>query len=406
MYGLVLEGGGAKGSYHIGAYKAILEEGIDIQGVAGTSIGALNGAMIVQGDYDVCYQLWDEISYSMIVGEEGNIFTDFAEAELSLEDFKKLSKKTLNLIRGRGFSVDQFRFMLDKYIDEDRIRASHKDFGIVTFNLSDFKPVEITIDEIPHGELKDYLMASAYLPIFKFERLGGKLYLDGGIYDNLPFRILQKKGYEELILVRTHGRGIIRKLNGDQINTVTISPSDDLGHSFTFEAETARRNINLGYYDGLRALRGLAGERYYIEADFPRDFGFKYLLSLDEKIREDINSLLGFKYGDSRRVLFEYSIPKLGSILGLEKDFSYDELIISLLEKLGENREVDRFKLYSYQELKNEVRIKKRPKQKEENIDHGILGKIMEKVDISSAFNKDNLIINVAENFFKEINEG
>ena len=47
MYGLVLEGGGARGAYHIGVYKAILEEGIEIGGITGTSIGALNGAMIV-----------------------------------------------------------------------------------------------------------------------------------------------------------------------------------------------------------------------------------------------------------------------------------------------------------------------------------------------------------------------
>ena len=58
MYGLVLEGGGARGAYHIGVYKAILEEGIEIGGITGTSIGALNGAMIVQGDYEICYELW------------------------------------------------------------------------------------------------------------------------------------------------------------------------------------------------------------------------------------------------------------------------------------------------------------------------------------------------------------
>ena len=67
MIGLVLEGGGAKGSYHVGAYKAILDEGIEIQGVTGTSAGALNGAMIVQGDFDICCKLWEDISYSMVI---------------------------------------------------------------------------------------------------------------------------------------------------------------------------------------------------------------------------------------------------------------------------------------------------------------------------------------------------
>jgi predicted acylesterase/phospholipase RssA len=55
MIGLVLEGGGARGSYHIGAYKGILEEGIKIDGITGTSIGSLNGAMIVQGDFDIAF---------------------------------------------------------------------------------------------------------------------------------------------------------------------------------------------------------------------------------------------------------------------------------------------------------------------------------------------------------------
>ena len=44
MKGLVLEGGGTKGAYQIGAYKALRDLGIEFQGVAGTSIGALNGA--------------------------------------------------------------------------------------------------------------------------------------------------------------------------------------------------------------------------------------------------------------------------------------------------------------------------------------------------------------------------
>ena len=52
MVGLILEGGGSRGSYQVGAYKALIEIGIDIQGVAGTSIGAINGAFIVQSDYE------------------------------------------------------------------------------------------------------------------------------------------------------------------------------------------------------------------------------------------------------------------------------------------------------------------------------------------------------------------
>ena len=50
MLGLVLEGGGAKGSYHAGAIKALHESGYSFDGVMGTSIGAINGAIVAQGD--------------------------------------------------------------------------------------------------------------------------------------------------------------------------------------------------------------------------------------------------------------------------------------------------------------------------------------------------------------------
>jgi NTE family protein len=70
MYGLVLEGGGAKGSYQIGAYKAIREIGLDIGAVAGTSVGALNGAMIVQGQQEKAYDIWYNISLLQIFDNE------------------------------------------------------------------------------------------------------------------------------------------------------------------------------------------------------------------------------------------------------------------------------------------------------------------------------------------------
>ena len=45
-YGIVLEGGGARGAYQIGAWKALKEAGVKIKGIAGTSVGALNGALM------------------------------------------------------------------------------------------------------------------------------------------------------------------------------------------------------------------------------------------------------------------------------------------------------------------------------------------------------------------------
>ena len=49
-YGLVLDGGGARGAYQIGAWKALREAGVKIEAVAGTSVGALNGAQKRSGE--------------------------------------------------------------------------------------------------------------------------------------------------------------------------------------------------------------------------------------------------------------------------------------------------------------------------------------------------------------------
>ena len=66
-YGLVLEGGGARGAYQIGAWKALKEAGISIKGIAGTSVGALNGALVCMDDLKRAEEIWDNISYSRIM---------------------------------------------------------------------------------------------------------------------------------------------------------------------------------------------------------------------------------------------------------------------------------------------------------------------------------------------------
>lgn len=397
MYGLVLEGGGAKGAYHMGAYRAILEEGIEIKGVAGTSIGALNGAMIVQGDYEKCCELWNDISYSMIINANDEEIERLRGLKLNKEDLRFLAEKIKTVVSDRGFDITPFKNLLNAYIDEDRIRSSNMDFGIVTINLTDFRPMELFIEDIPYGELKHFLMASAYLPAFKTEKIGGKRYLDGGFYDNLPFRMLQSKGYKDLIIVRTHARGLTRKMRLTSINPIIISPSDDIGGSYVFDSNIARRSIELGYYDGLRAFRGLKGYKYYLEPEKERDFYLNILLSLDDEDILEICQLIKAPHIPVRRVLFEYIVPKVGSALGLQRDFSYEDFIIGLLERKAEAIDVNRFKVYTFEELLNIVNCNPILPKTENHDESGILNKLIEKVDISTLFNKDEVILKVAD---------
>lgn len=394
MYGLVLEGGGTKGAYQIGVYKALIESGIEIGGVAGTSIGALNGAMIVQGDYEKCYELWHDITYSMIINANDDDIERISQFKWVKEDISFVKGKIKSVLSDRGFDIGPFREFLEEYIDEDKVRKSGMDFGIVTINLSELKPLHMYIEDMPKGELNNYLMASSYLPVFKAEKIGGKLYLDGGFYDNLPFRMLKEKGYKDLILIRTHSKGLVRKIDLGDSNSMIISPSEDLGRSLDCDPSRTRYNLKLGYYDGLRALNKLKGERYYIDPKVDKDYYLNYLLNIKEEEVNKVQEILRLPKMPYRRSLFECIIPKIYSMISMDREHSYEDLIIYLLEIKAEKLGIDRFKVYSFEELLHETegREIELPRQEPSTLD-----KIIDKVDIISLFNREETLLGLSD---------
>mgnify|MGYP003189257198 FL=1 len=64
---IVLAGGGSRGAYQIGVWKALREMGIDYQLVTGTSVGALNGVLMVQQEYDKALAVWENISSQQVL---------------------------------------------------------------------------------------------------------------------------------------------------------------------------------------------------------------------------------------------------------------------------------------------------------------------------------------------------
>lgn len=356
MFGLVLEGGGAKGAYQIGAWKALRELGIDIKGVAGTSVGALNGAMIIQDDFEKAYEVWHDMSFSKILKVDDEILLKIKEGEISPENFFHLLKSIREMFKDRGIDVTPLRELLNQFICEDKIRNSGKDFGIVTVALSDLKPAELYIEDIPKGKLVDYLMASANLPVFKMDKIDGKLFIDGGFFDNLPIKLLMAKGYKDIIAVRLYGIGRTRRINKKKLNLTTINPSEDLGGTLDFSRERALRNLNLGYYDTLSTIKKYSGSYYYIIVNYPEDYYVNLFFNLSPQAVLELAEILGLsKNIPYRRLLFEKVIPKLSEILGLSPKSSYKDIFIGILEKAAMSCEIDKFKIYDFDELLDTV---------------------------------------------------
>lgn len=355
MFGLVLEGGGARGAYHVGAYKAIKELNIEIGGIAGTSIGAINGAMMVQGDYDLLEKIWLSVdSYELFDLDEKTV-EDLRHFNLRNINFSYLLHQSKEILSNRGLDTSRIRELFDYYIDEEKIRSSNIDFGIVTVNLTDKKPMELMKEDIPEGKLIDFLIASANLPAFRIEEMDGKKYLDGGFYNNLPIDILANKGYKNIIAVRTLAIGIIRKAKIKDLNIIFIQPVESLGSmlgALDFNRERAEEYINLGYYDAMKVFKKLKGFKYYC-IPFEGNF-INILTDFYNKYKErlcNIGRFLGYEDVCEDRMFFEKIIPRLESILDMKGKNDYQDICIRFFERIAEKYGVERFKIYKAEEF-------------------------------------------------------
>ena len=203
-YALMLDGGGARGAYQIGAWKALREAGVKICAVAGTSVGALNGAFICMDDLEKAEKVWGEIAFSKVMDVDDTWMERLFDGENKVGD---VLHEIWNVLKEGGVDVTPLRNLIHENIDEKKIRESGKEFCILTFSVTDMKELDLSIRDIPEGLLEDDLLASAYLVGFKNEKLHGKTYIDGGFMDNVPMGPLVERGYKDIIQIRIFGPG-------------------------------------------------------------------------------------------------------------------------------------------------------------------------------------------------------
>ncbi len=212
-YAIALEGGGAKGGYEIGAWKALEEAGIKYNAVSGTSVGALNGALMAMRDLPRAIDAWNNMKLGKVIEldeeQEENLSRAF-NGDIGLDDVQRLIPEALEIIKIAGLTLRQLRAWVREVVDAKAIKESDGSC-IATVSITDRKALEVKVNDLPEDQICDMLLASAYHPTFKLEKLGGKFYTDGGFVDTLPLHALVTNGYKDIIAVRIPGIGHNRR---------------------------------------------------------------------------------------------------------------------------------------------------------------------------------------------------
>lgn len=255
---LVLGGGGSKGAYQVGAYRALRELGFSFDLVTGVSIGALNGAMIVQGDFDKASALWESLDVEKVIGKGLNLTTDI---DYYFNNVQKLLPFLKSYTQNKGMDTAPLWEIITTHLDYAKLSSSAMDFGLLCVEVPSFQACEQTKATLSKQSLAHWVMASAScFPAFPIYNINGKSYIDGGYYDNLPIDLAFKMGASEVIAISLHNDFVTKYDSNPLVRH--IRPSRYLGTMLDFSQDSITRNIKLGYLDTKRYFGSLAGLRF------------------------------------------------------------------------------------------------------------------------------------------------
>ena len=162
--GLVLSGGGARGIAHLGVIKALQELGIRFDQIAGTSAGAITGALLAQGyTPDESLKIIESSSFVRHLRPAWN---------------------RMGLLR-----MDTMVDLYKKYIPHDSFEGLQIPLHVVTVDLNAGE--QVVFDQ---GELIRPVLASCCLPgLFEPMLIHKRQFVDGGVLNNLPVDVIENK---------------------------------------------------------------------------------------------------------------------------------------------------------------------------------------------------------------------
>ncbi|PCM45931.1 patatin-like phospholipase family protein [Marinobacter sp. ANT_B65] len=349
--GLVFSGGGGKGAYEIGVWKALREYEFDrnIQAVAGTSVGGLNSALFVQGDYNKAERLWLDIAPQKILPlnkkELAKTLATVAGSFLLPGVPAKVLLGSTRLTEGKGiFDQSGLADLIEASEACNEISPKALPFHVCALNRLQGKLEYPQLNSKTPEECAKWLLASAAIPvIFDAVIIDGNSYYDGGVLpgkysDNAPFKpLIEIHGCTHIINIYldrnpellTHQRSY---QNVNFWNIVPTEESAGIIASLNFTAENAAKLIECGYKDVRKVLEQ-----------------FKAFIDDEERYRNAVFALANSADKFKEQIDFSRQIRGESAEAGKASAISYDEVQQQLAMTLHEqerlliNSQMDEF---------------------------------------------------------------
>lgn len=335
MRAIVLSGGGSKGSYQIGVWKALKKLNIKYDIITGTSVGALNGVLMVEKNYYKCKWMWNKVNMRLL-------FND------NIKDNEKNSKLIknygINFLKTNGTKPTGLENILNKVINKNKFFKSKIKYGLISYNITEKKPIIKTKDELSKQNLIDYLIASSSCyPAFTPKIIDNKKYIDGGYYDNLPINLAINLGADEIIAIDLEAPGIKKRPKKTK-NIMYITPNNKLSFFLKFNKKLTKRNELFGYNDTMKVFNKLEGNKYTFKLNTIQ----KLLNNYKNNYIKNINKIIDKK--------ITIILKENQTIKKVINEKHKEKIILNILELLMKELALDETKIYNIHSIKRNLK--------------------------------------------------
>lgn len=356
--GLVFSGGGGKGAYEIGVWKALNEFGIakNVEAVAGTSVGGLNAALFTAVDYSSAEKLWLDIAPSKVLtlkAEDIAIAVSKFAVGVYLPGVAPKALMTLSsLLGGVGaFSQDGLAELIHQSNVCNAV-DNNIPLHLCALTAKNGELVYPQLNTLSAEDKQKWLLATSAIPaVFKAVEIDGTNYVDGGVLpsysDNTPYKpLIEQHNCTHIINIYLDRTAdvVTASKQYPAVNFWNIVPSQafaGLIEPLNFTKENAANLIELGYSDTAKILKQfkpfMDDEARFMQAAFEfaaSNTQFNDQISVNRQLRDD-GAL------DSKQLISPHSLDDVLSELAYTLNEQEREIasqnIDSLIDEFADN---------------------------------------------------------------------